>query len=155
MRWFKNFRDPLVATVYFFVWAFYDYIFQFHKITSCLSKLIFDLSLLYHNILILVNFLTNFSLFYILTAHFIRFFYKICKVRNSCHTLHMKYEYHLVAVVGFQVKLFDFAHQRVSRVCSCTLVIECLFYHFIQCSEEVFFFDAPFFDRFRNSDCFL
>ena len=118
----KHLCDSLFAAVYFFVWTFYNYIFQFHKITSCLSKL---------------------------------FFIYVYDTINSCRILHMKYENHLVAVVGFQVKLFDFAHQWISRVCPCTLVVECLLYHLIQCCKEVFFLDTPFFNRLRNSDRFL
>ena len=61
----------------------------------------------------------------------------------------------LFSVVAFQVDFFDLLEERVSRVCSCTLVIECLLYHVIQCVKEVFLIDTILFDGFLDSDLFF
>lgn len=59
----------------------------------------------------------------------------------------------LFAVVALQIDLFDLLHQWISWVSACTLVVECLLYHIIQCVEEVFLIYAIVFDRFLDADC--
>ncbi len=51
----------------------------------------------------------------------------------------------LFAVISVKIHLFDFAHQRITRICSCTLVVKRLFYHVIQCVKEVFLINAVLF----------
>ena len=59
----------------------------------------------------------------------------------------------LFAVVALQIDLFDLLHQWISWVSACTLIVECLLYHVIQCVEEVFLIYAIVFDRFLDTDC--
>lgn len=61
----------------------------------------------------------------------------------------------LFTVVAFQVDFFDLLHKRISRVCSCTLVVKCLFAHIIQSIKEVFLVNTVIFNCFLNTDLFF
>ena len=52
----------------------------------------------------------------------------------------------LLAVVGIQVHLLNFAHQGIAGVCAGALVIEGLLHHFIQPCQEIFLADAVILD---------
>ena len=48
--------------------------------------------------------------------------------------------------ISVNVDFLNIFHQRICRVCTCTLIVECQFNHFIKFIVEVFFFYAKFFD---------
>ena len=58
-------------------------------------------------------------------------------------------------VVCFQIHFFHFRHKRISWVCTGTLVIECVFYHFIQSIQEGFLIDTIILNRSLNTNSFF
>ncbi len=58
-------------------------------------------------------------------------------------------------MVSFQIDLLHLGHQRISRVCTGTLIVEGVLHHLIQRSHEIFFLDTVLFDRPLDADLFL
>ena len=58
----------------------------------------------------------------------------------------------LFSIIAFQVDFFHLTHKRISWVSSCTLVVECLLCHIIQCIQEVFLIYTVIFDCLLNAN---
>ena len=61
----------------------------------------------------------------------------------------------LLAVVCVEIHLLYLAHERVSRVCTGALVVECVLGHLVESVEEVFLVNAVVFDCLLYSDALL
>ncbi len=77
-------------------------------------------------------------------------------INISCYTikpiLYKAKKLFLFSVVGIEVHLLNLAHERITWVCACALVIECFFNHNIKFSKECFFFDIIVFDTGFDAD---
>ena len=58
----------------------------------------------------------------------------------------------MLAVVGVEVHLFDFAHQRIARICAGALVVERLLDHRVEPLEEVLLVRDVVADRALDAD---
>lgn len=63
--------------------------------------------------------------------------------------------YILFTIVAFQIQVLHLAHKRISRVCRCTLIVECLLGHLIQSLQELLLIDAVSLDGIFDLDIFL
>ena len=61
----------------------------------------------------------------------------------------------MCSVICVQIHLLNFAHQRIPRIGSRTLVIECLLRHLIQTVKEILLIHSIILNRFFDADNFL
>ena len=72
--------------------------------------------------------------------------------RRNVRFRHFGFGEVFVSVISVEIHLFDFAHERISRVCAGALIVERLFRHRVEAVEEVGFVGNVIFDRGFDSD---